>query len=41
MEARQHLSQLIFTGYEDGDVQAAADKTVKIVEEIMQRTENK
>jgi len=41
VEARQYLSQLIFTGYEDGDVQAAADKTVKIVEEIMQRTENK
>lgn len=41
VEARQYLSQLIFTGYEDGDVQAAADKTVKIVEEIMQRTENR
>jgi multiple sugar transport system substrate-binding protein len=41
VEARKHLSQLIFTGYEDGDVQAAADKTVKIVEDIMERTEKK
>lgn len=39
VEARKHLSQMIFVGYEDGDVKAAADKTVKTVEEIMARTE--
>ncbi|MBW1708462.1 MAG: sugar ABC transporter substrate-binding protein [Deltaproteobacteria bacterium] len=39
VEARKHLSQLVFTGYEDGDVQKVADETVKVVEEIMKRTE--
>lgn len=39
VEARKHLSQLIYTGYEGKDVQKVADETVKIVEGIMKRTE--
>ncbi len=39
VEARKHLSQLVYTGYEGKDVQKVADETVKIVEGIMKRTE--
>jgi multiple sugar transport system substrate-binding protein len=39
VEARQHLSRLIFTGYENGDVQKAADETVEKIKAIMKRTE--
>jgi multiple sugar transport system substrate-binding protein len=39
VEARKHLSQLIYTGYEGKDVQKVADETVKTVEGIMKRTE--
>jgi hypothetical protein len=38
-EARPVIQRLIFTGYEEGDVQKAADDGVKAVREIMQRTE--
>ena len=37
-EARPYLSRMIFTAYEGGDVQKAANETVKAVEEIMKRT---
>jgi multiple sugar transport system substrate-binding protein len=39
MEARKFLSQMIYIGYEGGDVQKAADDTVKKIESIMKRTE--
>jgi multiple sugar transport system substrate-binding protein len=37
-EARPYLSRMIYTAYEGGDVQKAANDTVKTVEEIMKRT---
>ena len=37
-EARPYLSRMIFTAYEGGDVQKAANETVKKVEEIMKGT---
>jgi multiple sugar transport system substrate-binding protein len=39
VEARKHLSQMIYTAYDGKDVQKAADDTVKIIEDIMKRTE--
>ena len=38
-EARPVIERIIFTAYEGGDVQKAADDGVKAVEEIMKRTE--
>ena len=39
MEARKVLSEMIYVGYEAGDVQKAADEAVRKVEDIMKRTE--
>ena len=40
-EARPLIERALFTAYEGGDVQAAADKAVNGVKEIMERTGEK
>lgn len=39
VEARKIISQLVYVGYEGGNVKKAADEAVKKIEDIMRRTE--